>query len=304
MVSPARGLRGREVWKFGTALLVLGLLAIVAAPARVDADPVAPAGDNRALMKATVVILPFIVCPGCPLPAVLTGIQVDSGDAVKVHTALGRRLDAGVYAGVTSGRATMSQVAGKPLRLDIIELYGRSGLLAQAVRTADGSYEVAVRQAKPEVAQTGARSPTPPAWGTKIEKDPADGSQSVLLATRSIGSVVEGTGEDLPGILSLRCQRGRVSTVISWPRFLGLRKGQNIQWRLDGAPWVTEYWAISADGRALLGPWSAPFLKRLYAARQLAVQVTPYGMPAQTLEFRIDGLEADAVPLREACNIK
>lgn len=304
MASPAHGLCSREVWNLGIALVVLGLLAIAGAPARADADHSVPVGDKRAIAGSTVVILPFIVCPKCPLPGVLAGLKADPGDAVGVHTALAKKLDAEVYASVTSGRATMTELADKPSRLDVVELYGRNGLFAQAVRAADGSYEVSSRQPTSPGGQPAASSATLPAWGTKIVTDPVDGSQSVFLATRSVGSVSEGTGDDLPGILSVRCLRGKVTTMISWPRFLGLRKGQTIQWRLDAAPWVTEYWAFSADGRALLGPWSAPFLKQLYAARQLAVRVTPYGMPAQTLEFRLDGLEADAAPLREACNLK
>jgi hypothetical protein len=260
------------------------------------ADPKAPAGDARAIAAGTVAILPFTICQGCPLPVVLAGMQIDSGDIAQVHAALGRKLDAERYAGANAGRATMTQVAGKPPRLDILELYGPKGLVAQAVRVGDGSYEVALRQPKPDGA------PPPPTWGTKIETDPADGSQVVILATRSLGSLTEGTSDDLPGILSLRCMRGRFSAVISWPRFLGLRKGQTLQWRLDATPPVSDYWAISTDGRALLGPWSLPFLKRLYSAKQLAVSVTPYGMSAsQSLTFRLDGLEAEAASLREAC---
>jgi hypothetical protein len=304
MASPAHRLRGRKDWTLGIALLTLGLLAIAVTSARADANHFTPAGDKRAIVGSTVVIVPFMTCPTCPLPALLTGMQVDPGDAVKVHTAFAKTLAAEVYASVTGGRATMTQLADKPSRLDVVELYGSNGLLAQAVRAADGSYEVASRQPSSPVGQSGASRPTFSQWGTKIVTDPADGSQSVFLATRSVGSVLEGTGDDMPGILSVRCLRGKVSAMISWPRFLGLRKGQNIEWRLDAAPWVTEYWAFSADGRALQGPWSAPFLKQLYAAKQLVVRVTPYGMPSQTLEFRVDGLEADAAPLREACKVK
>lgn len=274
------------------------------APGPAAADRIVPVGDERPTSRSTIVILPFTVCPSCPLPGVLAGLQADRGDAVRVHTALGRRLDAGTYAGVTGGRATLTQVTGKPSRLDILELHNREGLLAQAVRAADGSYEIALRQPQPQGGQPGARSPAPSIWGTKIETDPADGSQSVFLAARSIGGVQEGSSDNQPGILAIRCMRGRVTMVISWPQFLGLRKGQTIQWRLDAAPWVAEYWAFSSDGRTLLGPWSAPFLKRLYAASQLAVRVTPQGPPAQTLEFRLDGLEDDAAPLRDACDLQ
>lgn len=296
---PTRRLSGRRIWTLEAALVILALLAITIAPVPVVADQVVPVGDERAVAKSVVVILPFTVCPTCQLPSVLAEVQADPADAARVHAALGKRLDAGVYATVTNGRATMTQLTRKPSRLDILELYSSSGLLAQAVRAADGSYEIAVRQPKGT-----AKTPAPPTWGTKIEMDPADGSQSVTLATRSLGSVQEGTADDQPGILVVRCVRGRITVVIAWPRFLGLRKGQTIEWRLDSSPWVSEYWAISTDGRGLKGPWSASFLKRLYAANHLAVRVTPYGLPAQTLEFRLDGLEDDAGPLREACNIK
>lgn len=299
MVSPARRLFGRKVWKLEAALLAAALLAIGVAPVRVVADQVIPVRDERAVAKSVVVILPFTVCPTCQLPGVLAEVQADPADIARIHAALGKRLDADVYATVTNGRATMTQVTGKPSRLDILELYSSSGLRAQAVRAADGSYEIAVRQPKGN-----AKTPAPPTWGTKIEMDPADGSQSVTLATRSLGSVQEGTAGDQPGILVVRCTRGRIAVMIAWPRFLGLRKGQTIEWRLDSAPWVSEYWAISTDGRGLKGPWSAPFLKRLYAAKHLAVRVTPYGLPAQTLEFRLDGLEDETGPLREACNIR
>lgn len=306
MVSPARHPSGRRIWKLEATLLGLALLVIALAPLPVVADQVVPVGDERAVAKSVVVILPFTVCPTCQLPGVLAEVQADPADAARVHATLGKRLDADLYASVTSGRVTMTQLTGKPSRLDILELYNRSGLLAQAVRAADGSYEIALRQPKGGGAggQAGAKIPALPTWGTKIEMDPANGSQSVFLATRSLGSVQEGTTGDQPGILMVRCVRGRMTVVISWPRFLGLRKGQTIEWKLDAAPWVSEYWAISTDGRGLLGPWSAPFLKRLYAAKQIAVRVTPYGLPAQTLEFRLDGLEEDAGPLREACNIK
>lgn len=279
------------------------LLAITMAPAPVVADRLVPVRDERAVAKSVVVILPFTVCPTCQLPGVLAELQADPADAARVHAALGKRLDADVYATVTNGRATMTQLTGKPSRLDVLELYNSSGLLAQAVRAADGSYEIALRQPKGGE-QPGVKTPAPPTWGTKIEMDPTDGSQSVFVATRSLGSVQEGAGDVQPGILAVRCLRGRITVVIAWPRFLGLRRGQTIQWKLDAAPWVSEYWAISTDGRGLLGPWSAPFLKRLYAAKHLSVRVTPYGLPAQTLEFRLDGLEEEAGPLREACTIK
>lgn len=301
MVSPALGLSGRRMARLGAGLLGLAVAMAVASAGVVAADPKAPSRDTRAIAGNTVIILPFTICQGCPLPTVLAGIQVDPGDAAQVQAALGRKvvLDAERYASITAGRATMTQAAGKPSRLDILELYGPKGLVAQAVRAGDGSYEVALRQPKPDGA------PPPPIWGTKIETDPVDGSRSVFLATRSVGSLAEGTSDDLPGILSLRCIRGRISAVITWPRFLGLRKGLTVQWRLDATPPVAEYWAISSDGRGLLGPWSASLLKRLYAAKLLTVSLTPYGMStAQSLTFRLDGLEADATPLREACPVK
>lgn len=257
MASPARRLSGRRMWKLGTALVVAALLAIAMAAVPAAADRIVPAGDKRATPKSTVVILPFTVCPTCPLPGVLAGLKVDPSDVVRVHTALGKRLDAAVYATVTSGRATMTQVAGKPSRLDILEVYTSGGQLALATRAADGSYEIALRQPKPERGQSGVKVSAPPTWGTKIETDPTDGSQSVYLATRSLGSVQEGTADDRPGILVVRCLRGRVSVVMSWPRFLGLRRGQTIQWSLDAAPWVSEYWAISSDG-ASWGPGPPP----------------------------------------------
>lgn len=303
MDLPARRLSGRRIWKLEAALLAAALLVIGVTPVRVVADQVAPVRDERAVAKSVVVILPFTVCPTCQLTGVLAEVQADPADAARVHATLGKRLDADVYATVTGGRATMTQLTGKPSRLDILELYNSSGLLAQAVRAADGSYEIALRQPK-SGGQPGAKTLAPPTWGTKIEMDPADGSQSVTLATRSLGSVQEGTADDQPGILVVRCVRGKMTVVIAWPRFLGLRKGQTIEWRLDASPWVSEYWAISTDGRGLKGPWSVSFLKRLYAAKKLAVRVTPYGLPVQTLEFRLDGLEDEAGPLREACNIR
>jgi len=274
------------------------------APGPAAADRIVPVGDERPTSRSTIVILPFTVCLSCPLPGVLAGLQADRGDAVRVHTALGRRLDAGTYASVTGGRATLTQVTGKPSRLDVLELHNREGLLAQAVRAADGSYEIALRQTRSQGGPPAARSVGLPVWGTKIETDPADGTQSVFLAARSIGSVREGSSDSQPGILAIRCMRGRVTVAISWSDFLGLHRGQTIQWRLDATPWVSEFWGISPDGRTLLGPGSAAFLKRLYAARQLAVRATPQGMPAQTLEFRLDGLEEDAAPLRDACHLE
>lgn len=142
---PTRRLSGRRIWTLEAALVISALLAITMAPVPVVADQVVPVGDERAVAKSVVVILPFTVCPTCQLPSVLAEVQADPADAARVHAALGKRLDAGVYATVTNGRATMTQLTRKPSRLDILELYSSSGLLAQAVRAADGSYEIAVR---------------------------------------------------------------------------------------------------------------------------------------------------------------
>ena len=76
-------------------------------------------------------------------------------------------------------------------------------------------------------------------------------------------------------------------------------------YRIDKLPAEAHRWSISTDFEAT-GLWNGasaiPFIRSLFGHETLLVRVTPYGASPATAVFDIEGLQAAAAPLMQACH--
>lgn len=150
-------------------------------------------------------------------------------------------------------------------------------------------------------------SPAKSNWEVRTETSRIDDSTNVFLTVQSSDTFLDRFGGAGRGYMLVRCMENTTTVYFSMGdhHLADLQGYGEVTYRIDSAPAQSRRFRESTDNRAL-GLWnggsSIPFIRELFGAQNLLVQITPYGESAITVDFPIAGLEEAIIPLREACS--
>lgn len=144
-------------------------------------------------------------------------------------------------------------------------------------------------------------------WDVTITTSRLDDNTNVMLLLNSIEQISSRfTGRD-NGRIYIHCRENVTSLYITMAdHFLADIQGYGeVTYRLDTKPAQKRSMTVSTDNMAL-GLWNGgnaiPFIRAMFGAENMLVQITPFSESAKTVDFRVAGLEEAIAPLREACN--
>lgn len=144
----------------------------------------------------------------------------------------------------------------------------------------------------------------PRGWRIRTETSPIDDSRNVYLSIAANQAFVNSSERWILPTLVVRCKEDTTALIAAWGMSLGIGEAP-ILYRIDSQPDQTEIWQLSTANDAI-GLWNGsaaiPFVKRLFGAEQLLLQVTPLGENSVTSTFEVAGLEQVNEPLRKACH--
>jgi type VI secretion system protein VasI len=144
-------------------------------------------------------------------------------------------------------------------------------------------------------------------WVVSSETSRLDDTTNVFLTLVSSDTFPRRfSGGAAHGSMIVRCMENTTSMIFRMGdhHLADLQSYGRITYRIDETSAKTQRFVESTDNRAL-GLWnggsSIPFVKALFGAENLLVQITPFGESPITVDFPIAGIEDEIVPLREAC---
>lgn len=153
------------------------------------------------------------------------------------------------------------------------------------------------------VAQMPTQAPAPPQsrfkgsagpgkWKVEVTTNPFDDSRSVGLGLVDSTDTMQ---------LVLQCHQGKPQAYVTTGKYLGA-KSTLVVTRIDEAKAETKEWPLSMNQKAALHPRDAgSFIRKLLAARRLAVQVSALSENPTTAVFNLTELPDVALPLRQTC---
>lgn len=140
-------------------------------------------------------------------------------------------------------------------------------------------------------------------WRIAMQNSPIDGSRTVLLSLDANALTFSEARQPIRPALWIRCEQDQTQLYVLWDLYLGTYDTE-ILYRIDSAPAHTESWEIPSDKQAA-GLWSSAeaiaFIKKLFGADQMVMEVTPYADRSLKSVFEVAGLKQAIAPLRKAC---
>ncbi len=134
-------------------------------------------------------------------------------------------------------------------------------------------------------------------WKTKIETNPIDDSETVILLLEAD----EGrTKFNKTPALIIRCKSDEIQIYISWNDYLGSEA--YVLTRLGKQIAETDEWGLSTDNSATFYPGNPlSFIKSLLKVDTFIAQVTPYNESPVTAVFDVKGFNVVVKPLLDTC---
>ena len=149
--------------------------------------------------------------------------------------------------------------------------------------------------------ESAAQAPRPERdWLIDRSKNPLDDKPIV-----SAGLMAE-SGENEYGrrpVLMLRCRSGRFEAYVNWSAYLGL-ESTRVTVRTDSRPARAESWSLSTNHVAAFAKAPVAFMQELSKSTTLILSVVPYSASPIISKFKLDGIGAVEVALRENCRLK
>lgn len=168
----------------------------------------------------------------------------------------------------------------------------------------------ATNGAQSEATQTDTNTPTDRGnWIVTEDKSAFDDSRTVVLSLYSNEPIRGQFGAPAPASLFLRCQENSTSLfLVLNDLFLADIQGfGSVDYRIDDTKADVVHLANSTDNKAL-GLWDGgsaiPFIKRLMAGKTVVFRATPFNESPVEFSFTLAGLDAAAIPLKEACRLE
>lgn len=144
-------------------------------------------------------------------------------------------------------------------------------------------------------------------WSVRTDISRIDDSTNVFMTVQSTDTFPKRFGGEGRGTMLVRCMENTTTVYFTMAghHLADLQNYGRLTYRIDDAPAQSKRLTESTDSQAL-GLWNGgsaiPFIKSLFGADNLLVQITPFSESAITVDFPIAGLEEEIAPLREACN--
>lgn len=102
-------------------------------------------------------------------------------------------------------------------------------------------------------------------------------------------------------VLRMRCYRGEPAIFVDWGRSVEDGNFQNIRYRLDLSPPVSDQWLMALNEEALFAPDARAFIARLTTAETFAAESTSRSGLTLRATFNLRGVSAAAASVLAAC---
>jgi hypothetical protein len=138
------------------------------------------------------------------------------------------------------------------------------------------------------------------AWTLHTEVSPLDDSTTVILWKASETLHKNAAGASRFATLGIRCQEDYVNVILDFRTVLN-PDANEIQYRIDEAPAVTETWAATSNYQMLLSKDPINLLRQLSDAKQLFVRVRTITADRIDTTFDLTGLRELLPNIIAAC---
>lgn len=145
-------------------------------------------------------------------------------------------------------------------------------------------------------------------WNVRSDISRIDDSTNVFMNLQSSDSFRgRFRSGEAHATMYIRCQENTTSLyiVMGGHHLADIQNYGRVTYRIDSDPAQHRSFTSSTDSQAL-GLWSGgnsiPFIRQMFGADNVLVQITPFSESSITVDFPVSGLEEAIAPLREACN--
>jgi type VI secretion system VasI family protein len=140
-------------------------------------------------------------------------------------------------------------------------------------------------------------------WSSQNEVSPLDKSPKVILTKLSqTASASEVTSA---AILALRCMERQTSVVVKVPEMIiSINEKVRVDYRIGDNQPVSTVWDLGGGYKILFAPsgsQSVDLIKKMEAANDFYIRVTPERGDTVAFSFDLDGLKGVLAPLKVAC---
>lgn len=225
----------------------------------------------------------YVVCSGCTTifdkNPFLAG-EPDPRDRIAVDAAFKKELGAAVVNAARFGKIVM----GSDNRIKTVSLNGRNVYLGTASRQEDGTFKVVRSNAVESLVSD---------WAAWTTTDALHDSPRVVLSTEA---------EERAGSLMFICVDNKIDVIVRWAKEIGSATEQDVQWRIDGKPVVSESWAYSSNDRSMVSPRPMPLFKDMLEAKKFVIRVRLHGGLDRTMSVSMAGVDEFLAILRRTCS--
>ena len=141
-------------------------------------------------------------------------------------------------------------------------------------------------------------------WHVSKSRSALDDSLNVYMHVTADSTILGTLNRPVRPELWILCRENTTSVYADWKVFISIQDSP-MTYRIDSQQARTKTFNITTDHNALgyfSGGRSIPFVKALFRAKELLVQVTPYGKSPAQVTFDVSGIEEVIKPLRKACH--
>ncbi|MEK8019905.1 MAG: type VI secretion system-associated protein TagO [Candidatus Parabeggiatoa sp.] len=188
-------------------------------------------------------------------------------------------------------------VAYEKIDQDVADLVNNARkVLAQRAETERQAHEAAVREKR--ALETLQRK-----WHVAQEKSDLDDSLNVYMHVTASNTILGTLNLPVRPKLWIRCAENTTSFLVDWDVYIHIQNSP-MTYRIDSQQAQTKSFSVSTDHKALgyfSGRKAIPFIKSLFGAKNLLLQVTPYGKNPAQITFDVSSLAQAIEPLRKAC---
>ena len=140
-------------------------------------------------------------------------------------------------------------------------------------------------------------------WVLSQRRSAQSGDEALYLTLNAEATVPDAMAPWQFGQLVLRCDSGQTDAMVAPRQRLGTSSlGVDVLLRVDGSPHLREIWNISDDAMFALEPRPLDWIRSLYGASRLDLEIRRDQDPPIDFTFNIEGLQAAAAPLADACH--
>ncbi len=140
-------------------------------------------------------------------------------------------------------------------------------------------------------------------WHVAKDKSNLDDSLNVYMHVTADNTIPGTLNQPVRPKLWMRCAENTTSFFVDWDVYIHIQNSP-MTYRINSKQVQTKSFSVSTDHKALgyfSGRKSIPFIKSLFGANKLLMQVTPYGKNPAQVTFDVSDLEQAIKPLRKAC---